>query len=140
MNREKRAASYRAKSDESFAAAKVCMEKQMYRAACNRAWYATMQIITAGAYQELDLKPTSEKQSFSHASQHRVFGDLLQSAGRLFEHAHLRISIRESLDRRNAADYAIEEGHLSLADARKSISTAEEVRRVVTTIVGPAWT
>lgn len=138
MNREKRAASYRAKSDESFAAAKVCLEKKLYRAACNRAWYATMQIITAGAYQELNGKPVGERFSDSHSSQNRVFGDLLESAGRL-DYAHLRIRIREALERRNVADYAVENDQLGLPDAKASLSTAEEVRRVVTMIAGPAW-
>jgi uncharacterized protein (UPF0332 family) len=138
MNREKRAASYRAKSDESFAAAKVCIEKQLYRAACNRAWYATMQIITAGAYQELKGKPVGERFSDSHASQNRVFGDLIESAQRL-DYAYLRIRIREALERRNIADYAIENDQLGLPDAKASLSTAEEVRRVVEMIAGPAW-
>lgn len=138
MDREKRAAAYRAKSDESFAAAKICVDKQLYRAACNRAWYATMQIITAAAYQELAVKPIGDKLSFSHASQPKVFGDLLEASGRL-DYAYLRVPIRECMNRREIADYHIETSQLGLADAKKSISTADEVRRIVSQIVGPAW-
>ena len=69
MDRKKRAELYKAKSDESYAAAQLCFKNSLFRAACNRAWYSTMQIITAGVYLETDERPPTDQPNFSHASQ-----------------------------------------------------------------------
>lgn len=50
----------------------------------------------------------------------------------------LAVLITQALERRNDADYGIDTS-LSEDMARKSLSTADQIRQVVYKIVGPAW-
>ncbi len=137
MDRRKLAALYRAKSDESFEAAQICFKQQLFRAACNRSWYSTMQIITAGVYEELDIVPQKKEYNFSHMSQCRIYKELCRSSN-MRSYEDLATLISQALERRNDADYGIDTA-LTEQMAKRSLSTSEQVRRVVYKIVGPAW-
>ena len=137
MERGKIAHLYRAKSDESFQAARICFERKLFRATCNRSWYSTMQIITAGVYQELDLVPQSKDLNFSHMSQSRIYKELCRSA-RMRSYEDLATLIAQALERRNEADYGVDTA-LTEDMAKRSLSTADQIRKVVYKIVGPAW-
>lgn len=137
MDRKKRAELYKAKSDESYAAAQLCFKNSLFRAACNRAWYSTMQIITAGVYLETDERPPTDQPNFSHASQPKNFEKLMFTCRRT-EYRHLLPYIRMSMDNRNQADYGAEK-ELKPQLVRASISTAEQVRDAVYKMVGADW-
>lgn len=137
MDRKRLSSLYRAKSDESYKAARLCFEQRLYRASCNRSWYSTMQIITAGVYQELNLVPQTKEYNFSHLSQCRIYKELCR-ASRMRSYEDLAVLITQALERRNDADYGIDTS-LSEDMARKSLSTADQIRQVVYKIVGPGW-
>lgn len=137
MDRKKRAAIFKAKSDESFEAANLCFQKSLFRATCNRAWYATMQIISAGAYHELDERPAKENFTFSHASQVSLFNRLMESSNRR-DYIYLLPYIRDALNCRTMADYE-QDQRIDFPTGKKALSTAREVRTAVYQIVGPDW-
>lgn len=137
MERRKLAILYRAKSDESYQAARLCFDQKLFRASCNRSWYSTMQIITAGVYQELNLTPQSKEYNFSHMSQCRIYKELCRSA-RMRSYEDLATLIAQALERRNDADYGIDTA-LTEEMAKRSLSTADQIRQVVYKIVGPPW-
>lgn len=138
MERTKRAQLYKEKSDEAMQAAQLCFKNSLFRAACNRAWYATMQIITAGIYLETEMRPPTEQPNFSHTSQPRNFELLIRVCRRTSEYSHLIPYIRNAMDHRNYADYGTEK-ELRPQAVKSSLLTAEQVRDAVYKMVGADW-
>ena len=137
------AASYRTKSDEAIAAAELCLndnDKRCYRAAYNRAWYATMQLMTAATYEKLlDEEPPSDMDYWSHRRQRSLFKKLLYEAGqhRNTDSKDLRAFIDVLLDWRVVADYGCpDEVLFDRQQVEQAIGRAKSLRHRIYSIIG----
>lgn len=137
------AATYRTKSDEAIAAAELCLnddDKRCYRAAYNRAWYSTMQLMTAAVYEKLlDEEPPSDRDYWPHRSQRWLFKKLLFESGqhRNSDSKDLRAYIGELLDCRVVADYGCPDELLfDRRQVEQAIARAKTLRHRIYSIIG----
>jgi hypothetical protein len=140
VDRKEMAKVFRLKSNESYGLAQECLELQRYRGACNRSWYAVMQIITAAAYEELADVPPNSRPTWTHERQSSLFRSLTNKHNVWEKHKALATEIDMTRERRNDADYfAPNELHGNLQGASKSLETAGKVREVILNLLAKKW-
>lgn len=140
VDRRKMAQTFRLKSDDSYKAAQVCLEWQVYRAACNRSWYSVMQIITAATYEDTNDQPGNDRPNWSHERQSIMFRNLARKHKVWEEYKALAIEIDMMRERRNDADYlAPNELYANGDAAQRSLETAAKVRSVIFQLIGSRW-
>lgn len=124
---------YRNKSDESYRAARACLDSDCYRAACNRAWYSLVQMVTACTYQCTSNTPTSfTRVNWSHNDTRELLRDLIAKA----DPEHIRgmryvlPSVDYLLDLRNIADYEVpDDKTITKSHAQEALAIAGHVRK-----------
>ncbi|MBS1956596.1 MAG: HEPN domain-containing protein [Cyanobacteria bacterium SZAS-4] len=142
VDRKIMAKTYRLKSDESYKAACKSLDEQMYRAVCNRSWYAVMQIITAATYEDLTEVPVPAdgKPNWKHERQSSLFRFLAKKHQLPKEQRGLAAEIDIMRERRNDADYVSpNERHANAQSAKRSLETAEKVRAAIFKLIGNRW-
>lgn len=142
VDRKEMAKGYRLKSDESYRSAQKDLEDHFYRSACNRSWYAVMQIITAATYEDLTevQVPPDGKPNWTHERQSSLFRFLVKKHQLAHEHKGLAPEIDMMRERRNDVDYVWpQELHANLQGAKRSVETAEKVRGVIFQLIGDRW-
>ncbi|MBK7841061.1 MAG: HEPN domain-containing protein [Candidatus Obscuribacter sp.] len=131
---------YRIKSAESLAVAQACLNNGQIRAACNRAWYAIMQSVTACIYKRtLEVPPPrsgTQRVNWPHERCCENFRRVIKTcAGRRAD------SIKRSLlpffgsilDYRNVSDYRVPPDHseITIAQARTAVDVAGKIVALV---------
>lgn len=141
---------YRLKSDESFLAAKACLKKaghEQPRAACNRAYYSVMQILTAAGYERLIEAgfpyPSAHPQFPKEGPNwdHQVYPDLMSTflkvcIGSLdVETLNLPKDVDKLRRYRNKADYRHPD-KIPVSEAESMIVRANKIRELVYSVIG----
>jgi uncharacterized protein (UPF0332 family) len=125
-DREAIAKQYWFKAQESILAAKGCLKNQHYRAACNRAWYAVMQAITAAAYLVLDDQPT-HNDTWRHSQQQGLFRRICKKLGHYNGNRKLIRSVPALLNARQIADYSWKDCIIGEDAANEVVRTASRI-------------
>lgn len=140
LDRKQMAKAYRLKSDESIKAAEDSLRNDCYRSACNRAWYAIMQIVTAAIYEDLNDTPANNKPNWTHERQSTLFRAFTTKHKSWEHYKSLAPQIDIARERRNDCDYfAPTEKHATIQGATKSVEVAHAVRNAVFTLIGSRW-
>ncbi len=141
---------YRLKSDESFSAAKSSLKKQgqeQPRAACNRAYYSVMQILTAVGYERLIEAGFPYPSAHPHHPKdgpnwdHQVYPELMSAFLRICIGSLDRetISLPQDVDKlrryRNKADYRHPD-KIPVSEAESMIERANKIRELVYGVIG----
>lgn len=144
------ARTYRLKSDESILAAKASLKKaghEQPRAACNRAYYSVMQILTAAGYERLidagfpypSAHPDHPKEGPNWG--HQVYPELMSAFLRICVGSldAETISLPQDVDKlrryRNKADYRHPD-KIPVSEAETMIVRAEKIRELVYGVIG----
>ncbi len=140
IDRKLMASVYKLKSDESYLAAQECLNKQLYRGACNGAWYSVMQIVTAAVYEDLQETPPNGKPNWVHERQSSLFRSITSKHNLWKQHRNLAIEIDMMRERRNHADYVAPiEMHADRQGAERSFQVAGQVREIIIGLLGKNW-
>lgn len=124
---------YSQKAEESLIAARECLRNGHYRATCNRAWYAIMQIVTAAMYRRTSDIPSNGKRiNWKHERCCENFRILVtECAG--FRASSLKkqfaARIPMLLDFRNVSDYKVppDNAEISIDSASQAVTTAGQI-------------
>ncbi len=131
---------YRIKSAESLAVARDCLNNGQIRSACNRAWYAIMQSVTACMYKRtLEVPPLrfgTQPINWKHERCCENFRKVIKTCA-----GHRADSIKHSLlpfigsilDYRIVSDYRVPPDHaeISHAQAKKAVDIAGRIVALV---------
>lgn len=131
LDRQDLARIFRAKSDESFAAAKLNFEHKLYLSTCNRSWYAIYHAIIAGTYARLNRTPPKDLESFKHNAAESLLTEFLTASNVRLTHGFLIECLERVRRRRAAADYGYSDGPITQDDAQVALLTAQKVRSIV---------
>ncbi len=128
---------YEAKALESLTVATNCLTQRQFRAACNRSWYAIMQIITACMYQRTTETPLARtgaaRINWPHMDCQKNLRTLINTCANNRLGNSLRAkylpSIGMLLDYRNISDYRVPPDHDEITDneASHAVRTARQI-------------
>lgn len=134
--RQKIAETFYQKAVESLKAAEQSLTSGNYRTACNRAYYATMQVIHAAAYLHLQDSPPSDPRwpnrvNWTHGEVKGLFNRVSDKLHQYRDNSTLSAKIPTLVRARYIADYDSPEEGLSRKNAEEMVGIARQINKVL---------